>query len=182
MYCMHVHIDYTCMFCLPVWDVDWSAAVSREGPQRNYEPDSEVSILWMEEQSNTEASCHILLLFKIPSPDIWWNNLSRLCAVCLSLQGASGNASVPERRGPVSAQGFVQEEPCQQTGLVSTHEHDFHKWRHIYSISVRRVKPSSVFHHAYASVNEIHTANCHCSQDLVLMAQRRSNGTVSSPP
>lgn len=32
-----------------------------------------------------------------------------------SPQGASGNASVLERRGPVTAQGFVQEEPCQQT-------------------------------------------------------------------
>lgn len=69
------------------------------------------------------------------------------CAVCLSLQGASGNASVLERRGPVPAQGFVQEEPRQQTGLVSTHEHDFHKWQHIHSFSVRRVKPSSVFPH-----------------------------------
>lgn len=39
--------------------------------------------------------------------------------VCLSLQGPSGNAPVPEHRGPVSAQGFVQEEPCQQTGLLS---------------------------------------------------------------
>lgn len=69
------------------------------------------------------------------------------CAVCLSLQGASGNASVLERRGPVPAQGFVQEEPRQQTGLVSTHEHDFHKWQHIHSFSVRRVKPSSMFPH-----------------------------------
>ena len=38
-------IDHGCNFCLPVWDVDRSAAISREGPQRNHEPDSEVSIL-----------------------------------------------------------------------------------------------------------------------------------------
>lgn len=49
----------------------------------------------------------------------------------LSLQGASGDASVPERRGPVSAQGFVQEEPRQQAGLVSARERGFHKWQQI---------------------------------------------------
>lgn len=35
-------------------------------------------------------------------------------SLLFSPQGTSGNASVLERRGPVTAQGFVQEEPGQQ--------------------------------------------------------------------
>lgn len=47
--------------------------------------------------------------------------------LCVFVQGSSWNASVPECRGPIFAQGFVQKEPCQQTGLVSALEHDFDK-------------------------------------------------------
>lgn len=47
--------------------------------------------------------------------------LSKLGVVCLSLQGTSRNASIPECGGPVSAQSSVQEESLQQTGLVSSY-------------------------------------------------------------
>lgn len=45
--------------------------------------------------------------------NVWSDNWNCAPSV-LCPQGASGNASVLERRGPVTAQGFVQEEPRQQ--------------------------------------------------------------------
>lgn len=44
---------------------------------------------------------------------------SEPCLVLLCTQSSSGDASVPERRGTVSAESAVQEEPCQQARSVS---------------------------------------------------------------
>ena len=46
-----------------------------------------------------------------------------LTVLCLPLQGAPGNASVPEHRSPVTPQGSVQEEPSQPTRSLSTAQH-----------------------------------------------------------
>lgn len=151
-------LHHSCLLCLLVWDVDWSAAISREGPQRNYEPDSEVSNLEMEEQSSAVTYCSD---WKCLS----WYPVKWFWAAC--------RLSHPAGRVWECLSSWVPR-PSLCSGLCSrgTLPTD---WVSIISSTLYSSSLSSYMCH-WLIIWDVSL------QGLVLTVQRRSSGMVSSPP